>query len=366
VRIAVDARELLGRSTGVGRFLNGILTEWGSTSLPGGDEIVLCAPTAVAQTAPQFHTLVDGTFARRGGGTAWEQLTLPKLVARARADVLFAPAYSAPLVCPAPVVVAIHDVSFAAKPEWYTWREGVRRRTMSQLAAGRAAQVLTISEHSRQEIVRWLRVPAARITVAYPGVTWMGSPDASAREDLVLFVGSLFSRRHVGELITAFADLARRSPSVRLEIVGDNRTSPREDFEGFARGTGVSDRIVLRSYVSDETLADLYRRARAFVFLSEYEGFGLTPVEALGAGIPIVVLDTPVAREICADAAAYVPSPEPLLVSRALERVLFDESERRRILDAARRLLPRYSWRTCSETVLGALRRCARQEGPTR
>jgi glycosyltransferase involved in cell wall biosynthesis len=237
---------------------------------------------------------------------------------------------------------------------------------MSRLAAARAAHVLTISEHSRQEIVRWLGVPADRITVAYPGVTSMGSADPTSREDLVLFVGSLFSRRHVRELIVAFADLARRRPGLRLEVVGDNRTSPRDDFDALARSTGVPDRIALRSYVSEQTLADLYRRARAFVFLSEYEGFGLTPVEALGAGVPIVVLDTPVAREICADAAVYVSAPEPALVSGALERVLFDASERERILAAARRLLPRYSWRACADAVLQALASTARPHGKTR
>jgi glycosyltransferase involved in cell wall biosynthesis len=115
--------------------------------------------------------------------------------------------------------------------------------------------------------------------------------------------------------------------------------------------------------VSDDTLADLYRRARAFVFLSEYEGFGLTPVEALGAGVPIVVLDTPVAREIYADAAVYVSAPEPALVGAALERVLFDAAERERIFDAARRLLPRYSWRACAHVVLQALANAGRPHG---
>ena len=64
-------------------------------------------------------------------------------------------------------------------------------------------------------------------------------------------------------------------------------------------------------YVSDEMLASLYRRARVFVFLSEYEGFGLTPLEALAAGVPVVLLDTPVAREVCGDAAVFVRSRRP-------------------------------------------------------
>ena len=79
-------------------------------------------------------------------------------------------------------------------------------------------------------------------------------------------------------------------------------------------------RIRLRSWVSDEDLDDLYAKASVFVFLSEYEGFGLTPVEALSAGLPIVVLDTTVAREIYGPAAMYVPRAEPDAIANALER----------------------------------------------
>jgi glycosyltransferase involved in cell wall biosynthesis len=175
----------------------------------------------------------------------------------------------------------------------------------------------------------------------------------------VLFVGSLFTRRHIPALVEGFSQLARRRQDVTLEIVGDNRTTPRVDFQQLVAGSGVADRIALRSYVGEDVLQSLYRRARAFVFLSEYEGFGLTPVEALAAGVPVVVLDTPVAREVYQDAAIYVPRPDPVLVHAAIERALFDEPERTRILAAAARLLGRYSWRRCAEQVLNVLSACA-------
>lgn len=338
MRIAVDARELKGRRTGVGRYLSEILAAWEQLPAARAHDVILCAPGPGANA-----------------GTLWEQLSLPGLVRKSRADVLFAPCYSGPLRCPVPMVLTVHDVSFVAHPEWFRWKEGVRRRTLTRLSAKRASRVLTVSEFSKREIVRGLGVDPAKVDVIYSGLTSLAPSTGSADAPVVLYVGSIFNRRHVPSLIDGFARLARRRPEVRLEIVGDNRTAPPIALDAIVQEARVAGRIQVRAYVPDDELASLYGRARAFAFLSEYEGFGLTPLEALGAGIPIVVLDTPVGREIYGEAAVYVERPDPTLVEAALERALFDEATRQRVLSAARDLLPRYSWRDCAACVLQVL-----------
>ena len=174
-------------------------------------------------------------------------------------------------------------------------------------------------------------------------------------EPRVLFVGSIFNRRHVPELVEGFARLARAHPDARLEIVGENRTSPHVDLAGTVRAAGLHDCIQLRSYVTDHELHALYAGARAFAFLSAYEGFGLTPLEAMAAGLPVLLLDTPVAREICGDAAMYVKRPDPTLIEDALTTLLFDARERQRLREAADRLLEKYSWTECARQVLKVL-----------
>ena len=91
------------------------------------------------------------------------------------------------------------------------------------------------------------------------------------------------------------------------------------------------------------------------MFLSEYEGFGFTPLEALSAGAPIVVLDTEVAREIYGPAAVYVARPDPILIEQALELVFVDDHERARVLDTAQMVLERYSWTECAHRTLQVL-----------
>jgi glycosyltransferase involved in cell wall biosynthesis len=352
MRIAIDARELSGRPTGVGRYLQHLLHEWARGGLPhtftlySHDGRLAIPPGLAAEVA-----LVPGS-----GGTAWEQGALARAVRRDRPGVFFAPGYTGPLRCGCPSVIAIHDVSFAAHPEWFRWREGARRRWLARLSARRAHTVLTISTFSRDEIVRHLGVPAARVRVIPLGVGIdVPGRDPAAAEPLVLYVGSIFNRRHLPELIAGFGQLASRRADVHLEIVGENRTWPAQDLAADAARTGAGDRIRVRDWVSDMELAGLYRRASAFAFLSEYEGFGLTPLEALAAGIPPVVLDTPVAREVYGPAAIYVATPGPAAIARALAEALDRGRARDEVLRAAPDVLARYRWRDTAEATLAAL-----------
>jgi glycosyltransferase involved in cell wall biosynthesis len=345
MKIAIDVRELYGQPTGVGRLLRRLLEEWTTIPAAQAHEFIQLAPPAKGPRS----------------GTLWEQLVLPRVVRQAGANVLFAPAYSGPILSRVPMVVAIHDVSFATHPEWFTWREGLRRRTTARLAARAAERIITISEFSKSEIAAHLGVAPSKVTVVYPGVTTFslntrGANFQRSRDKCtVLFVGSIFNRRHVPELIEGFTRLARNHPEMHLEIVGDNRTTPHVNLDTVVQASGMGDRVHLRSYVSDHDLQQLYAEASAFVFLSEYEGFGLTPLEALASGVPVVLLDTPGAREIFGDAAAYVTRPDPDLVATALHTVLFGAEERERILNAASHVVSRYSWTTFSERVLDVL-----------
>ena len=362
VTIGIDARELLGQATGVGRYLGELLRRWVRRADAASREFVLYTP----EPLPFLATVPPGARVSErvvgsGRGTWWEQTHLRRAVRADPPDVFFASAYTAPLALGVPLAVAIHDVSFAAHPEWFRPREGARRRLLTRQAARSAEVIFTISEFSRREIVDRLAVPPERIRVTYPSVTPRSAPEV-AREPLVLFVGSVFNRRRLPATIAAFAAATRGRADARLIIAGADRSYPPLDLAGLAAEAGAATRIELKQYVSEEELTSLYARASVFVFLSEYEGFGLTPLEALAAGVPVVVLDTPIAREVYGEAAWYVPPDGDVpAAATAIGTLLDDGGTRARLLQAAPAVLARYSWDTTADTTLAAIEGIARR-----
>lgn len=359
MKVLVDARELAGRPTGVGRYVGELLRRWRAPSVARSHEIVLCAhqlPAAARELAPRSIETGHST-----GGTLWEQWTLPRIVSQEQPDVLFCPGYTAPLRARVPFVVTVHDISFVAHPEWFTFREGIRRRVLTRAAARRASAVLTESDFSAAEISQAFGLPSARLRVVRPGVTLRRLPvPPLPRETLILFVGTILNRRHVPDLIAAFARVLPHVRDARLVIVGENRTQPREDPAKIASRLKVSDAVELADYVSDARLTELYARARVFVFVSDYEGFGLTPLEALASGVPPIVADTAVAHEACGRAAMYVRPGHVDALARAIRTLLTDDDARLRVLEAAPSVLARYSWDRAAESTWRVLEQAAR------
>jgi glycosyltransferase involved in cell wall biosynthesis len=137
--------------------------------------------------------------------------------------------------------------------------------------------------------------------------------------------------------------------------VGDDRSYPREDIVAAIARERMDGRVLWHQYVSDVELNGLYSSARAFAFLSEYEGLGLTPLEALTCGVPSVLLDTPIAHESCGGAAVYVRKGDIAGTAAALEQLLFSDAVRHSVLAAAPAVLERYDWRQAARQTLAVL-----------
>jgi glycosyltransferase involved in cell wall biosynthesis len=256
-------------------------------------------------------------------GHAWEQLALPLAARRARA--ILCPANLAPLAGRRNVVV-LHDVAPLREPGWYSeLYVRYQRAVLPRIARG-AARVIAPSAFSKREVVELLDVPEERVAVVPGGVDARFTPDADAARaravlgldgrPYVLTVASRTARKNLDVLDLAARRLAARG--VDVVAAGGDRPQFRDD--GRAARAGVR----ALGHVDDALLPGLYAGAAAFVLPSLYEGFGLTALEALAAGVPVVAADRGALPEVCGDAAQLVDPTDAEALATALERALDD------------------------------------------
>lgn len=255
-------------------------------------------------------------------GQLWEQAWLPALAARRRAALLLSPANLAPLGFGRNVVV-IHDAAALRFPAFYSRAYVAWQRAILPALARRALRVVTVSSFSRSEIVELLGAPPERIEVVPGGVDARFRPDADpepARRALglkgpyVLTVASRIARKNLAALEPAAAALAGEG----IEVVAAGGGRPHLLAE--ARPGGVRE----LGHVPDDHLPGLYAGALAFVLPSVYEGFGLTIVEAMASGVPVVAADRAALPETAGGAALLVDPDDAGAVSRTLLQVAGD------------------------------------------
>ena len=363
MRIGIDGRELFGEATGTGRYLDNLCREWALLPTAQEFEILVYTPTVAHSDsfrnngAPITQRMVPGT-----GSAFWEQTTLASQVNSDHLDLFFGPNYSVPLRANVPSVVTLHDISFFSHPEWFGLREGFRRRWLARQSIAKAKAIITVSNFCKQELIDHLNVDSSSIKVVYNGVSSTQQSTVAMSDtvdQIVLYVGSIFNRRNLPTLISAFGHIVKQLPRARLIIVGPNRTQPHQDLTELSKTHLISDRIQFLSYVKETELAQLYRDASVFAFLSEYEGFGMTPLEALSTDVPALVGDTPVAREVYKNSVLYVPPKSIDSVATGLIKLLTDVSLRRTLLRNAKPVLANLTWARTAQNTLDVLTNAA-------
>ena len=280
---------------------------------------------------------------------------------RSRGCELLHVTYVAPLVAGCQTVVTIHDLSFMAFPQLL--RAGVRLmlQTLVPISARKASRVIAISHFTKRELVARLGIPDNKVVVTYlaptPAFVAMGRSTSSGmpaniREPFILAVGNLERRKNLARLITAFHELVRTDRfGGQLVLVG----KPAGDsglLHKLAQNLGLDSRIVFTGFISESELANLYRRAIAFVYPSLYEGFGLPPLEAMACGCPVIASNVTALPEVLGDAAILVDPTSVEQILTSLRAV----TQRPEVANRLRRMGPgqaaRYSWsETASKTL---------------
>lgn len=227
-------------------------------------------------------------------------------VASKRDGCYFSPGFNPPLYSPIPVIFTIHDLIHLKIQAESTPLRRLYYATVVRPAARRAWRVLTVSEHSRQDIVEWAGIPESSVIVVGNGVSQVFSPGrcVTDRPPYLLHVGRRVGHKNIDGLLTAFAS-SRAQFDIRLMFTG----VPDKPTLAHAAALGIAGKIDFSGVVSDESLADLYRGAVALIFPSFYEGFGLPIIEAMACGIPVITANTTSMVEVAGPGNALLVDP---------------------------------------------------------
>jgi len=362
--LAIDGSSLAGTRWGVGRLTGGLVDELRrDPALSDGLRVVLHTAGPLATPDGGWGPIEVRNLRPARGARASSLLDLlvrlPRAVRRDHADVVYLPGYLLPpFLGAASIVMLTEDVLESVHDRTIPWRD---RLIYRWLAAGRARRrsdrILAISAASASALAR-AGVPAERIVVAPIGID---PPRAVALDpDPVdfLWVGQAFERRHLREALRAFTAIVA-DRAVTFRIIGPDRYGTPTIGALVARANTVAGREAVRwdEYVDEDTLATALAGARALVYVSETEAFGLPPLEALSRGVPAVTADTPVSREVLGDHAFWVKTPVTERgIHDAMVRALDDAETRERILIAAPAVLERATWARHARLLIAAVR----------
>jgi glycosyltransferase involved in cell wall biosynthesis len=370
MKIGIDARELQEKPTGVGRYLKTLLLYLPELIPEASFMLYHHSPFACELPHPER---LDTRLIRRGIiplNSYWEQVLLPREVMKDDVSLFFSPGYFLPLSLLIPRVVAIHDLSFEAHPEGFSLKERIRRRRFTRKAAEIADLVITDSHFSREEILRFYRLPEEKVKVVYLGVDPLFKPvpdeeklsllrrklELNEDHKVILFAGSILPRRHIPELIRALPRIISRLPEAILVVAGENRTFPYIDLPLLASKLGVRDCVRFCGFVGEEALNLLYNLASVFVYLSDYEGFGLPPLEAMAAGTPVITSETSSLIELYRKAAWLLSSFEPEEIADAVVRLVASSGERNTLVDKGLALSEKFTSKRMAEEVASLLK----------
>jgi len=375
--IGIDARSLEGNRTGVGRYLLNLLKEWTDRSfatlrMTNNARFILYFKNEIPTDLPRsdFFEFKLLNIASNAKFIHWN---LPRMAEKDKADVLFCPEYVAPLCYKGKIALTLHDIVYEAHPEWFKWKspaDKILLKWVSKKSAQKAEIVFTISEFSRQEIMEHFRIDSEKIVLTYLGVDPKFSTagffendqqkikEKYGLEKFILSVGSIFDRRHLPEIIETFAKNAAARNDWRFLIVGQDRTLKKNIDEIIKKKNESLGReaIARIDFADDSDLKLLYNACAFFIYLSDYEGFGLPPLEAMASGAPVITSSAASLKEVAGGAAILIrDNSNSEEIGLAMKSLMEDENLRRELSKKGKEQAAKFSWKECARITLEAL-----------
>ena len=319
------------RCSGVGRVYENLLAAFATE--PDVGEIHTIVPALHKERFLErfSHPTIVPTFVGYGPMGFGDLILKTNLLRsmRGKVRVFFFPGHNVPLSVPGKYIVSVNDMTvFSPRFALPGYRKAGFRWLLSRAVHGSEC-VVTISETVKGDLVREFGLPPGKVRVIYPWVkeTFFCPPPAGVATvpgDYILYLGLRIAHKNVEGVIRAFLLLVDDFPGLKLVIAGSRYSTP-DMVDQWIRDSRLAGRLVEIPDPKDEDIVLLFSGAKAFVFPSFAEGFGLPPLEAMASGVPVVCSDIPVFREVYGDAVRYVDPSRPESIAEGVREVLTDD-----------------------------------------
>jgi glycosyltransferase involved in cell wall biosynthesis len=282
-------------------------------------------------------------------------------------DLLFVPAHVLPVVLPARSVTTVHDVAFMERGRGYSPHGALYLRFAALHAARGADALITVSEFSKKEILAYLHADADDIAVTHLGFDAEKFGNASEQdiervrakygfsEHYFLFVGRIESKKNIEGMLLAFAGFRERCTDAELVLVGKRGRGGEAAMRAFS-GHEAARHVHELGYVDPDDLPALYAGAKALLFPSKYEGFGIPAIEAMASGTPVIASDTTSLPEVCGDAALYAHPDDTAAISAAMCRIMEESSLRAALILRGKERAKVFRWDETTRRTWDVLR----------
>jgi glycosyltransferase involved in cell wall biosynthesis len=365
IRIAIDALEsTLNNKVGMGHYCCNLIKALSLADFNNQYSLYVKKSRDFDLTAanPNFKYVQLGSPLIR---SFWSQIRLPLELVFSRPDILHVPTgHKLPFNCPKKSIVTIHDLAFLKFPQYF--RSGTRQRSafFTKDAVLRAKKIIAISQSTKKDILDFYGVDDKKVEVVYHGVdrSFFQKPEKDEEQAVlnkfsinmpfILYVGVLQPRKNISRMILAFKQILSRFKGNLQLVIAGNKGWMYEEIFNTVKQAGIEDRVVFTGYVSVEEVISLLHKARIFVLVSLYEGFGLPLVEAMAAQVPIISSNVSSIPEVVGQAGLLVDPYDQDQIAGAMLDILENPSLAVDLIEKANKRVKDFSWQQAASKTL--------------
>lgn len=332
MKIAIDGFEIDGNFTGVGRYLRNLLD--GILKFDKKNSYTLFKR---GETDPfQKDNLKIVTLPSSKSHTRWQNTDLLRSLKNEQFDLFFSPNHTVPLFYKGRSFMTVHDVSWRGVPRDFSWKERFSRDIRTRISLKKCEKIFTVSDYSKMEMIRFYKTPSEKIIPIHSGIeksffreteeqinTFKNKYDLTGYLSIG-FLGSMFKRRHIMELIDAF-NILKKNFKIKLFLIGQIFDKKVEKYFN-------DPAIIHIKRIPEKEINSFYSSIDLFAYLSEYEGFGFPPLESLMCGTVPLLLRSSSLKEIFNDIALFVDKPDPDIISKKAAGFLTNKEDYNKII----------------------------------